>query len=474
VSLAIGEDPGATTTSTSAPAPSSSTTSSSSSTTSTTTSTTGPSAAGGATALASDPVLRAKLAHLYRRAGFGSSPAELDAAETRGYAASVELLLSGPDPVADAITPPTLTPPPGSPGSNESTALIVWWLQRMVASQNPLREKLPWFWHGHLTSSLDDVELPALLYAQNQLFRSSGWGSFETLIRQVTTDPAMLLYLNLLYSNKYAPNENYARELCELFVLGRVDASGNQPYAEADIPQIARALTGWTTNPARTAIVFDASRWDAGAKTFLGQTGAFTTDDVVRIVTHRPAASRWLPSRLWSHFAYPVNAADPVVDDLAPGFAADLDITKLLRAIFLHPSFQSTQARTGRVRSPVEWLVTAQRSLGLTPTDSSVWWLTTLQQVPFRPLNVAGWPTNGYWCNSAGALDRVRIAMALASSANLAAITALTATARPAAVATLLGIEAWTPRTLTALNTVRNEPASLVALALVSPEYLIG
>jgi uncharacterized protein (DUF1800 family) len=194
----------------------------------------------------------------------------------------------------------------------------------------------------------------------------------------------------------------------------------------------------------------------------------------VRIVTHRPAAARWLPARLWSYFAYPVNAADAVVSDLAPGFAADLDITNLLRAVFLHPSFQSTQARTGRLRSPVEWLVAAQRSLGLTPTDSSVWWLTTLQQVPFRPLNVAGWPANAYWCNSAGALDRMRIATSLASSANLSAITALTATARPAAVGALLGIDAWTPRTLTALDTVRNEPASLVALALVSPEYLVG
>jgi uncharacterized protein (DUF1800 family) len=293
-------------------------------------------------------------------------------------------------------------------------------------------------------------------------------------MRQITTDPAMLLYLNLLYSNRYAPNENYARELCELFVLGRVDASNNQPYTESDVQQIARALTGWVPNSGQTAIVFDSNRWDPASKTFLGSTGAFNTDDVIRIVTHHPAAARWLPSRLWSFFAYPVNAADSVVSDLAPGFAADLNITNLLRQIFLHPSFQSTQARTGRVRAPVEWLVGAQRSLGLTPIDSSVWWLTTLQQVPFRPLNVAGWPANGYWCNSAGALDRVRIASALASSANLSAITALTPTARPAAVATLLGVEAWTPRTLAALTTVRNEPTSLIALALVSPEYTIG
>ncbi len=424
--------------------------------------------------LAGDPILRANLAHLYRRAGFGVTAAELDAAEARGYAASVELLVTGADPVAEAIAPPTLTLPPGSPASGEDTALIVWWLRRMVASQNPLREKLPWFWHGHLTSSLDDVERPALLLAQNQLFRTNGWGSFETLVRQVTTDPAMLIYLNLLYSNRYAPNENYARELCELFVLGRIDASGNQPYTETDVQEIARALTGWTTNSAGTAIVFSTSRWDSGSKTFLGSTGAFNTDDVVRIVTHRAAAARWIPARMWSYFAYPVTPADTVVSDLAPGFATDLNITNLLRAIFLHPSFQSTQARTGRVRSPVEWLVAAQRSLGLTPADTSVWWLSTLQQVPFRPLNVAGWPANAYWCNSAGALDRMKVASSLASSANLSAITALTAAARPAAVGTLLGIDTWTPRTLTALNTVRNEPASLVALALVSPEYLIG
>ena len=205
----------------------------------------------GAAGFSTDPGLRPSLAHLFRRAGFGATSAELDAAVTAGYAATVEQLLTGPDPAADAIAPPTLTQPPNTVPNDEQTPLVVWWLQRMVASTCPLREKLPWYWHGHLTSDFDNVGWPYLMYAQNQLFRTAGWGNFETLVRQVTTDPAMLQYLDLVFSSRTAPNENYAREVCELFVLGRVDASGQQPYTEDDVEAAARALTGWTMNSAQ-------------------------------------------------------------------------------------------------------------------------------------------------------------------------------------------------------------------------------
>ena len=194
----------------------------------------------------------------------------------------------------------------------------------------------------------------------------------------------------------------------------------------------------------------------------------------MRIVTHHPAAARWIPTKAWSFFAYPVTPADPVISDLAPGFAADLNITNLLRNIFNHASFQSTAARTGRVRTPVEWMVQTMRTLGLTANDNTVYQLAVLQHIPFRPPNVAGWPNNNYWLSTASALDRVRVAQSLATAGNTAAVDNATPSARAAACAAMLGIEAWTPRTAAALDTVRNESKSVVALALVSPEYTVN
>ena len=447
--------------------------------TTTTTATAPPPAEPGATThgFSTDPALRARLAHLFRRAGFGASRARLDAAEQAGYDATVEVLLTPGDPAADAIATPTLTLPPGPipSGVDEKTPLIVWWLQRMAAADtNPLSEKLPWFWHGHLTSALSDVSWPSLMLLQNQLFRTYGWGDFPTLIRQITTDPAMLVYLDLLNSKKTAPNENYARELCELFVLGRTDHTGSQPYTEADVQAAAKGLTGWVTDATRTAIRFDATRWDATSKTFLGQTGVWGTDDIVRIVTHHPAAARRIPARLWSYFAYPVGSSDPVVADLATTFATELDITKLLRRIFLHPQFQSATARQGRVKTPVEWVIGALRAIGVTPDAATYGSLRTLLQYPFEPPNVAGWPANGYWVNTVSALDRVRVAQSISRLVTVPAISDAAPTDRPAAAAAVLGVEAWSPRTATALAAVVNEPQSLLALALVSPEYVLA
>jgi len=155
-------------------------------------------------------------------------------------------------------------------------------------------------------------------------------------------------------------------------------------------------------------------------------------------------------------------------------FAADLDITNLLRAILNHAAFQSPAARTGRVRTPVEWIVGAERALKITPDANTTNWLNTLQQRPFQPPNVAGWPSNGYWVNTASALDRVRIAQSLANAGDTSAIQAAAASARATAVADLLGVDAWSPRTAAALAQVQSEPKSVVALALVSPEYTLN
>lgn len=427
----------------------------------------------------------ARAAHLLRRAGFGATTAEIEAAVARGYAETVEYLLTAPDPAADAVPDPAIARPPADLGNEakvlEANVLATWWVQRMVVSTNPLREKLPFFWHSLFTSGMDKVQSAWLLWKQNLTMRQLGGGDFEALAYALTVDPAMLVWLDLVNSTKAAPNENYAREFMELFALGRLDANGAPNYTENDVKASARSLTGWVPNlfgfidpDHQPLATFDASKWDNGTKTFLGQTGAWNTRDIVRIVTHHPSSAPWVTSRLWSFFAYPVGPGDPVVADLAPAFATDGNITNLLRTVFLHPAFQSEKARTGLVKSPVEYVIGALRALQIPANPMTASPLVQLEQVPFRPPNVAGWPQNAYWVTTASALDKVSLGQAAAFLGNTAIVDGAAPADRCAALATLLGLPGWSARTQAALERCRQEPKTMVALALVSPEYLLN
>ncbi len=240
---------------------------------------------------------RASLAHLYRRAGFGGRPEEIDAAVAAGYGATVERLLdrSRPDPVAAAVAPPPLTATFTRPSTDPATAmaearslaqegrsLALWWLQRMAAASSPLPEKLALLWHGHFATSLQKVRYPKLMYDQNQLFRTMGAGSFASLTQAVAKDPAMLIWLDASTDKKSHPNENFARELMELFTLG----IGN--YTEDDVRQAARCFTGWVFDRQTGAFALQARQHDNDPKTVLGQSGNLSGEDVIDIVTHSP------------------------------------------------------------------------------------------------------------------------------------------------------------------------------------------
>jgi len=427
---------------------------------------------------------RSSIAHLLRRAGFGPTTAEVDAAVARGYTATVDALLdvSGADP-ADTVAPPTLAPYQPLAAKNltaaeraalnkqragDLLAIQRWWVGRMVASTHPLREKMTWFWHDHFATSYDKVNRADLLLRQNQLFRTAGFGGFEALTQAVAKDPAMLLWLDAGSDKKAHPNENFARELMELFTLG----IGN--YTEDDVREAARGFTGWYLDPRTGSWAIAPRQHDDGLKTVLGQTGDWGGEDVVHLVVTNPASAPFIVSRVWSHFAWPVTATDPVVGELAPAFAATGDLTALLRAVFLHPAFLSAAARTGLVKQPIEWTVGALRALGLpaaTPALAPA--LTNLGQVPFRPPNVAGWPQNEYWLTTSASLARLSFASAVAGLADLGSISATAPAGRVDAVARLLSVE-WSPATAQALTTVAGQVPQLVALALVAPESVLA
>ncbi|HZQ77812.1 MAG TPA: DUF1800 domain-containing protein [Acidimicrobiia bacterium] len=424
--------------------------------------------------------LSSAIAHLYRRAGFGAGLDEVAAGVVRGYEATVELLLaglSGPDPAGDAVPRPALAAPAAGGGDPQSRtgqrqellALQQWWLERMVVTATPLREKLTLLWHGHFATGARKVRDAGYMYRQNELFRSLGGGSFEALVQALARDPAMLIWLDARSDVAAHPNENFARELMELFTLGL----GN--YSEDDVRAAARCFTGWGFDPASGAFVERARRHDSGVKTFLGRSGDFDGGDVVSIVTHQPASARWVTARLWSHLAYPVAAGDPRLDALAAGYARDLDVTGLLRAILLHPEFGGPTARAGLVKQPVEYVVGAVRAFGLHTGDFDVRpTLGALNQVLFDPPSVGGWGQNGYWLDTATAEVRLRFGTALARRADLAWLAAHPPAGRLDALAGHLSIDGWGPTSAAALEPLAADPTRLVAVALSAPEYVLN
>ena len=416
---------------------------------------------------------RARIAHLLRRAAFGSTAAELDAAVADGYDATVDRLvdLSRPDGGADAVATPTFAADERQEQRAEGQRLSQWWIDRMITSTTPLRERLTLFWHGHFATSLQKVRLPELMYRQNQLFRTMGAGNFEALTQAVAKDPAMLIWLDSNQNRRQSPNENFARELFELFTLG----IGS--YTEADIREAARAFTGWQYQRGASQFRLVANQHDSGAKTVFGVTGNLGGEDVVRLAVGQPASAPFVVARLWSHFARPVKVDDPVVRDLAAGFARDLDVGRLMGAIFRHPEFVAPAARTGLVKEPIVYVAGTLRAFGLrstSPGASTLPTLNSLGQTPFVPPNVGGWPQNGYWLTTSFALARLRFANTLVGRARLPGVAEVAAGERPAAAARLLGVDEWGPSTAAALAKVADDWKSLMTLALVAPEYVVA
>ncbi|HEY6746189.1 MAG TPA: DUF1800 domain-containing protein [Mycobacteriales bacterium] len=417
------------------------------------------------------------VALLLRRTGFGTTGAEVEAATARGYEATVAALLHpGPDPGAAATPPPDLGGEPERPTQGadaraykreiraRSQALALWWLDRMVRVRQPLVERLTFSWHGHWATSIQKVRSPAMMLAQNETLRAKGRGDFRELARAMVRDPALLVWLDGQRNKKGRPNENLARELMELFTLG----VGH--YSEADVREAARALTGWRVDRARVAAAPVPRQHDDGSKTVLGVTADLDDRGLVDLLTARPESAAHVATRLWArHGSATLPAATRT--RLLAAYGPGRDVTALLRAMFLDPGFRAD--RSSLVASPVEYVVGVHRALGLTvPREGRAGrellaTLEALGQVPFRPPSVGGWPGGVAWLSTAATRERLTFAAAAAAKADLSGITS------PEAAAHLLGVDAWTPRTLAALTGAAADPARLVTLALISPEYLV-
>ncbi len=354
-------------------------------------------------------------AHLLRRAGFSGTPDELARLAAMNAHDAAETLIHFTAPANDA---PSVMAYPDSrrvafAGMDDMAKrdaakarrqeavgnirdLQLWWLNRMLTTTAPLQEKMALFLHGHFTTAaIQKGVWPNLVLAQNQLFRQYALGNVHDLTLAVSQDPAMLLYLDNAENNKSHPNENYARELMELFTLG----IGN--YTEEDIRQSARAFSGWTIDRQTGEFFFNQRTHDDGSKTFLSRTGNFDGKDIVDIIYTQRAAETFWASSLLSAFVY--NDPEPeLVDAFANVIARNhFELAPTISTLLRSNVFYSDRAYRALVKSPVEFVVGAHKQMGLNKIiDGTPAALNAMGQILFYPPNVAGWPGGANWLTS--------------------------------------------------------------------------
>ncbi len=347
--------------------------------------------------------------HLYRRATFGANWTELQKAVEQGPEKTIEQLLAGGKNQAEfsqqvAEMAATIGPADESP-------LRAWWLFRMLLTPHPLEEKLTLFWHNHFATSIAKVKNARLMLAQNELLRKQALGNFGQLLQDISKDPAMLIWLDTNQNKKGTPNENYARELMELFSLG----IGN--YTEADVREGARAFTGWELKDDQ--FHFNANQHDGGDKTFLGKSGNWHGEDIVRICLEQEAAPLFIIGKLYRFY---VSDGETPNKELLRPLAIQLresnfDLKEVVATILRSNLFFSDQVYRAKIKSPVEFGVGIVRALegrvGPQPLAEA---MEGLGQRLFAPPSVKGWDGGQAWINSTTLLLRHNLALALTST----------------------------------------------------------
>ncbi len=412
--------------------------------------------AGNLTPIAAADWNRARAAHLLERAGFGGTPEDIDAFARLTPAQAVRRLVYFEGAPAVALPPfehsgvfeAGLDPFPASrpattdlardsgealgvtvkAGGNrrmqpvvnkffywlrasklETDRVAYWWANRMLTSPRPLQERMALFWHGHFATNEDKVRDYRKMLNQLELFQNQGLGSFRTLMIGVAQDPAMLSFLDAAVNVKGAPNENFAREIMELFTMG----VGH--YSEHDIREAARAFTGW--NYQGVAFHIDAAKHDGGPKDVLGRRGNYDGVQVIDIILDQPVTPRYLASKLYRHF---------VREDIEPALAEELgrrlkavdyNIAAFLEMLFMSRDFHAPESVATRIKGPVELVVSTYRKLGLTevpgvPDFNET--TTALGQRLMHPPTVAGWAQGRRWITPGLLLERGNFALDVA------------------------------------------------------------
>lgn len=354
--------------------------------------------------------------------------------------------------------------------------LTVWWLDRMVAADEPWVEKRTLLWHNHWATSIQKVKSGAAMLQQNETLRRLGGGDFRILARAMVVDPALMVWLDADGSTAKAPNENLARELMELFVLG----VGN--YTEIDVRQAAAALTGWTldrkANPWKSR--FQPRRHDQGPQTVVGEKAGFTAQTLVDHLVSLPDSRAHVAGRMWGALVSNENRpSEAALARVTAAYGARRDSTAMFRAMFTDEAF--TDADNVLVKQPVEYVVGSLRALGVRPSELPekvrgkllTRTLAGLGQVPFAPESVGGWPAGAAWLTTAAAQVRIGFAQALVRQADLSDVERTSAKDRPELLARKLGVGSWGDSTRGVLTAAARDPRKVTAVALTAPEHLV-
>ena len=353
------------------------------------------------------------------RTGFGATPQAVEAYAALSRREAAERLLGEattasvtPPPEFVRDTPPFARLPKDAPAAEraafrerrqrEMRELRAWWMQEMIATPSPLTERMTLFWHGHFATSVQKVRSPALMYEQNVMLRANALGHFDALLRAVAKDPAMIVYLDGAQNRKGAPNENFAREVMELFSLGE------GRYDEQDVREAARAFTGWGLDRDTGRFKFRARLHDDGAKTLFGRRGNLDGADVIEMLLARPETADFIVSKLWREFVSPTP--DPrEVKRIAAGFrGAGYDIKVALRGLLTSDAFYAAGNRGTLTKSPVDVVAGTLRTLAIAPASAAPYAAAAaaMGQALFAPPNVKGWPGGVAWINTGSLLAR--------------------------------------------------------------------
>ncbi|MBU6455493.1 MAG: DUF1800 family protein [Cyanobacteria bacterium REEB67] len=338
--------------------------------------------------------------HLLRRAGFGTTLQEQSYYKQLGYDGTLKELLH-PETVKDDAMEKIVYDQ--NFDYNDLGDLRRWWIYRMMFTRRPLAEKLCLFWHGHFaTSNNGKVNNAYLMYQQNQIFRNQGLGNFQDLLLSVSKDPAMIVYLDNQQNTKNKPNENYAREVMELFTMG----IGN--YSETDVKEAARAFTGWM---APSGFYFNRKQHDVEKKTFLGESGNFGGEDIVRILAARPETAHFISRKLITYFCMD-DPSDSFVDKVAASYMSKKqDIRSVMETIFTSPEFHSDKAYHCKIKSPAEYVIGTMKLLQVDKIDGDLpAVMARMGQNLFEPPNVKGWDGGMAWIATDTLMERFNFA----------------------------------------------------------------
>jgi uncharacterized protein (DUF1800 family) len=350
----------------------------------------------------------ADVEHLLRRSGFRASSVQVAQLSALNLADVVNWVLDATR-SPGALVVPELTDPAKSDWE-KYLAYVHGWYDRMATTTFPIAEKMTIFWHNHFVSSAGKASMTAM-FRQLTLYRANALGNVKTLTQAMAIDPAMLVYLDNATNTKYGAQQNFARELMELFTMGLTDAAGNKNYTELDVIEVARAWTGYGIDWDTEEYLLRSNQHDTTNKKIFDITRNWDGPEVIDYIftnsAKRTATARHLVKKLWTYFAHP-DPAENVVADLAAVLVANsFEMMPLLKALFLRPEFYTTTAKQGLVRSPVEYIVASMQASKVTADEiHPEWFADEMGQQLIYPPSVDGWKWNEYWLSTSAVKAR--------------------------------------------------------------------